>query len=138
MATLPYEALIRFDDDGNFKAGHTVRRDPATGRLSDAQAIGKDTDFPWASISAEINVAALTRVTALEAEVALLSDVKAVVEDPTLDDAATVEAIKVIYVEKERPEKDKKRLELQKERDRIQAEIDKLETAAVEAATKLK
>ncbi len=55
----PYEILLRFDDAGAYRGGHTIRRNPATGALDPAQPIGADTAFPWPAVASEINLAAL-------------------------------------------------------------------------------
>jgi hypothetical protein len=65
MTIQPYEILLRWNDDGTFSGGHTIRRDPATKQLLDPQPLGKG-DHPWPSALAEINTGLASRNTELE------------------------------------------------------------------------
>ncbi len=68
----PYEILLRFDDAGVYRGGHTVRRNSDTGRVGSPEPIGTDTDFPWPDVAAEVNTASLASVTALQEQISTL------------------------------------------------------------------
>lgn len=57
----PYEALFRWNKDGKFSGGHTIRFNDA-GSIADPMPLGKDGKFPFADIAAEINLGLINSV----------------------------------------------------------------------------
>lgn len=59
----PYELLFRWKKDGIFSGGHTIRIND-DGSIGDPEPLGKDTNFPFVDIAAEINTALVDAVAA--------------------------------------------------------------------------
>jgi len=122
--TIPYEILIRGNEDGTFKGAHVLEMpdsQPRPIKLED-----------WPSIITEVNSGTLAKVTQLEnqAELAaknsLIDSIKNAIKDANLDDAATVSAIEQVLAEAELPSVEKRKLEIAAEIAAKQAELEAL------------
>jgi hypothetical protein len=128
--TIPYEILIRGNQDGTLSGCHAI--DTAGG---DARPITQD---DLSAIAPAINAAALaTNAAELERVKAELADRNALIEsaktaikgaiaNPDLDDTATVATIAQVVAVAELPAIEKRRLEIEAEIAKKQAELEAL------------
>lgn len=129
-----YEILIRFDEAGNLKGGHTQYREDTTGEILPPAPLGTDPSFNWPDIVAEVNQASLSTVATKDKKLEELNK-HITANDLAKDALETGDVDKITsalaaIADAKVPVKDAKIAELEKQKASIQAEIDKLQAQA--------
>lgn len=129
----PYETLIRFDDSGAYKGGHSITRDSDTGRLSPAAPIS---DAQWPDLCSTINTASFAQIASLETSNA--EAVKAAVLEcqtkfdelvkaaETAMEAKDIDALQSVLSQAKAITSDARVAEVEKKRADLQAQLDAL------------